>query len=56
MADKKAPSYVGFKPSEKDLKNIAAIKGNFPLPEEISTAQVLKMALEVYAKALRNNP
>ncbi len=49
------PKSIGFKPSEKDLQNINTIKSHFPLPDEVTTAQVLKYALQVYAQKLEEN-
>lgn len=55
MAEEKLPAYVGFKPTKKDINTINAIKSHFPVPEQLSNAQILRMALAVYLEDLSDN-
>lgn len=52
MTEKK--KIVGFRADEKDLERIEYIKNSFDMPELISTAMVLKLALKVYADELKS--
>lgn len=53
---KKNPAYVGFKPSPQDLERIKQIKASLPAAEHVSTAQVLRMALDICAQYVNKKP
>lgn len=51
MTEKKI---VGFRADENDLKRIDYIKNSFDMPELVSNAMVLKLALKVYVDELKS--
>ncbi|HZW68981.1 MAG TPA: hypothetical protein VFF20_10360 [Pseudogracilibacillus sp.] len=42
----KIPKYVGFRPSEEDMKMIQELKEKYYVPDQISNAFILRLALK----------